>query len=154
MTSAYSADLSKQIILALVAALLLALPACGKNESPQVAGAKSQAAREQGGLEHRMATMAIELLRAHVDYIFELGADKSLTSGNLAEKLAASMNSASTPGAGDSVSLGPKFTYVANQGTGPWQVVLKVEGQVLRVTAYGSDTAVPLEQRDFEIGRQ
>jgi len=147
------ADLSKQIIYTLAVASLLALSSCGKKESPQVADAKSQSAREQKGLEYRLAKTAVELLYAHVDYILELGADQSLTPENLAEKLVASMNSANTPGTGDRASSGPKFTYVANQVTGPWQVVLRVEGQILRASAYGSDSTVPLEQRGFEISR-
>ena len=142
----------KHLFVALVAASIVT--GCGKKEQPQATAEKEQAAREQKGLEYRMAKQAVELLYDHADFLTDLGGNPSLTPENLAEKLAESMNSAGTAIGADLKTQGPKFTYVAHQVTGPWQVVFKVEDQTLRATAYGSDQRMPLEQRGFELSRR
>lgn len=137
---------------------LLVFSACGKSETPQVQEAKRQVAPMQPELERRMAFMAVESVVANLDSMLDLGGYQSLAGENGADKLVAMMNSAQAPDPGDPKYPnpkvpGPRFTYVANEASGPWQVVLKFEKEALRVTAYGSG-GQPLEQRTVLLDRR
>jgi hypothetical protein len=110
--------------------------------SPAESG--KQLSKLKQDLELSMATMAVEFTLASFDSV---QSGKSWTREEIPKEFASYMNSTQTQ------SSGRKFTYVADQATGPWQVVLKVEGTALQVIAYGSNTGQVLEQQSIPISQ-
>lgn len=153
MTNALDSVSRMWIQLALVMTVLLALSACGKGDAPQAGEARKQVDQIQYDLERRMAVMAVEVVSANIESALDLGAVQAMSDGELTDKFVAMMNSAQAPDPGDPKALAPKFTYVANRASGPWQVVLRLEGETLSVLAYGSNASQPLEQRQVTISR-
>ena len=154
MTNAAGFVSQQGMRLALVMAVLLALSACGKGDAPQPGMARKQVDQVQYDLERRMAVMAVEVVAASIESVLDLGAVQAMPDGDLTDKFVAMMNSAQAPDPGEPKTLAPKFTYVANRVSGPWQVVLRLEGETLSVLAYGSNVSQPLEQRTVPISRR
>lgn len=70
----------------------------------------------------------------------------------VAEKLVPSLNS-DAPEAGYPASPGRQFTYVHDKATGPWQVVIKVDGDYLLVSGYGEDLTNSLATKSIKVSR-
>lgn len=129
--------------LVIVAACLTVLTACvDRAELEQV---QREAQRSHGVAERQQAVIAVEVVRLNYGRIYGARGFGSVAAPTVAEQLVRMMNSAE----------GPKrtFTYVADHVTGPWQVVIKAEGDTLHVAAYGSTVSQPLEQISFGTRR-
>lgn len=153
MANALDAVSKKWLMLALLVVVLVVATACGKSGTPPAGEAQRQSGQSYADLERRMAILAVEALVANIDSMLDLGAFQPQAGEHASEKIVAMMNSAQAPEPGDPKLPGPRFTYVADQGSGPWQVVLRIEGESMRVTAYGSSAGQALEQRTIPLGR-
>jgi hypothetical protein len=147
-----SGIVAKATALAVAVSCLPVLTACGPSELPEIAQARQEFERRKPDLERRQAIMAVEGVTANLDFIQGVGY-QTWTAQRAAERLVALMNSAQVPMPGEPKVPGRKFTYVSDTVTGPWQVVIKAEGDALMVAAYGSNTAQPVEQRTIAVRR-
>ena len=100
--------------------------------------------------------MAIMMVESNLGSMQDGGGYQSWTAEKAAAQLVPLMNAAQAPGPDEPEEykrLAPRFTYVADRATGPWQVVIRVEGSNLKVEAYGSDTSKPIEQKLIPVSR-
>jgi hypothetical protein len=121
---------------------LTVLTACGNSE--QIAQARRELEASKAHLERHQAVMAVEMVTANYGMI-RAGGYQSWTAEKAAAQLLSVMRSTKAPG--------HAFTYVRDTVTGPWQVVLKTDGDDLKVAAYGSSTAQPVEERTITVRR-
>jgi hypothetical protein len=125
----------------IVVACLTVLTACiDRAELEQV---RREAEQSHADLERRQAVVAVEVVRLNFEQFY--GGRGHGPAPTIAAQLVQMMNAAE----------GSKrtFTYVADTVTGPWQVVIKADGDALHVAAYGSQTAQPVERITLAVRR-
>jgi hypothetical protein len=122
------------------------LAGCGFSELPEIAQARQEFEERKSDRERREAAIAVEIATASIGFV-RGGGYQAVTAQSTAERLVALMNSPQAP------APGRRFTYGAGDVTGPWQVVVRAEGDTLTIAAYGKNTARPVEQRTIAVGR-
>ena len=136
---------TKATTMAVAVSCLTVLTACGSGDRPDIAQARQEFDRSKADLERHHAVMAVEFVTANYGLIRDGGGYQSWTAQKAAAQLLPMMKSSQAPG--------QKFTYVSDAVTGPWQVVIRAEGDALKVAAYGSSTAQPVEERTITVRR-
>lgn len=146
-----------------VSCLAILCAACSRSSDHTAAAkAAAQPAGAGGTLPANLLTkhvqMELELLSALMDSIQGGGGYQEWTPEKAADKLVEIAGSASAPvpeEGGAQQTSKPRFTYVRNQVTGPWQIVIKVDDDQkgLVAAAYGMDTATPLATKAIPVSR-
>lgn len=150
MISICNAVSKNGLLAVLVAASALTLPGCGKS-APEAGVTPQQSKQIKPQLEEREAMMAVEFAVANIDALQNSGGYQNWTAEKVVEKVVPLMNSAQAPAPGVAAGAMARFVHVAERASGPWQVVIRAEGDTVHVEAYGSSTDRPLETRSIRV---
>lgn len=142
---------------AILAWLLLAsgISACQKSSDDAAPSAGAPASALPAQLARQQAQIALEMVEADLGAMQDGGGYQEWTAEKAIEQLVPLLNAAQAPEPGEPPIPGPRFTYVKDAATGPWQVVIKLdEAQTgIAAAAYGTDTATPLATKAIAVSR-
>lgn len=145
--------MSKFLLAATLSMLVLA--ACDKGSGDTPPAKATPVSSLPATFMQQRALLAVTMVEANLGAMQDGGGYQEWTPEKAAEKLVATMNAAETPEAGEPQSHNGQFTYVRDEVTGPWQVVIAVSDEQtgIVVSAYGADVATPLVSKTIAVSR-
>jgi len=112
-------------------------------------------AKEPPAYVKHQIMIAVESVAGTFGSMHNGGGYQRWTPQKAVDKLVPLMNSATAPGPGDSRLPGSagNITYVKDEVTGPWQIVLIAleKEQKIRVEGYAYDTSVPVYTKEIHV---